>query len=191
MNDIIYNVLPAQGPTIWVPFLGIFPINSPLIGSFLGVFAAFVINHLYQSYRTSEDKKNYINIIRSEIELCIRILELHVVQLLPVDRWTSAVNSGALKLFQIDTELQSLSSNYYTIKICNDLIAKDSIGSTWEFLETVNESLPSEEIKRILRARKRLLGRLKELKDVDWLNPSNETAPGYNDDFRYGANNKR
>lgn len=46
MNDIVFNVLPTQGPIIpmWFPILGGFPINSPLLGSFLGVILAFLAN---------------------------------------------------------------------------------------------------------------------------------------------------
>lgn len=47
MNDIILNILPAQGPTIpmWIPLIGGFPYNSPLVGSFLGVLGAFGLNY--------------------------------------------------------------------------------------------------------------------------------------------------
>ncbi len=88
MNDFIFNVFPAQGPTIpiWFPILGGFPINSPLVGSFLGVIAAFGINYAYQSYKTKKDKINYINMIRSEIEDCIGVLDQNIVQSLPEDK---------------------------------------------------------------------------------------------------------
>ena len=50
MIDLVFNVLPAQGPIIplWIPLLGGFPINSPLVGSFLGVFLGFVVNWIWQ-----------------------------------------------------------------------------------------------------------------------------------------------
>jgi hypothetical protein len=54
MNDFIFNVLPTQGATIpmWVPLLGGFPINSPLVGSFLGVSFAFVMNWALQTWNS-------------------------------------------------------------------------------------------------------------------------------------------
>ena len=53
MNDFIFYVLPLQGPTIpmWIPFFGGFPINSPLVGSFLGVGLAFMVNWIWQKLR--------------------------------------------------------------------------------------------------------------------------------------------
>jgi hypothetical protein len=50
MNDFIFNVLPTQGPTVpmWVPIFGGFPLNSPLVGSFLGVLLAFILNYIWQ-----------------------------------------------------------------------------------------------------------------------------------------------
>jgi len=52
MNDFIFNVPQTQGPTIpmWVPYFGGFPINSPLVGSFLGVILAFGFNWLWQTW---------------------------------------------------------------------------------------------------------------------------------------------
>jgi len=52
MYDFIFNVLPTQGPTIpmCVPYFGGFPINSPLVGSFLGVILAFGFNWLWQTW---------------------------------------------------------------------------------------------------------------------------------------------
>ena len=88
MNDFIFNVFPAQGPTIpiWFPILGGFPINSPLVGSFLGVIAAFGINYAYQSYKTKKDKINYINMIKSEIEVNIATKERIVIGFVSVKK---------------------------------------------------------------------------------------------------------
>jgi hypothetical protein len=65
MNDFIFNVLQVQGPTIpiWVPFLGGFPYNSPLVGSFLGVFLAFVVNWIWRTWsskRLNFEEEYYI-----------------------------------------------------------------------------------------------------------------------------------
>jgi len=56
MTDIIFNVLPAQGPTIWLPILGWIPVNSPLVGSFLGVIVAFILNYAWQYLRDNHQK---------------------------------------------------------------------------------------------------------------------------------------
>ncbi|WP_143763353.1 hypothetical protein [Methanothrix harundinacea] len=82
-----------------------------MVGSFFGVILAFAVNYAYQSHINHKDKIKYKNIIRSEIELCIAALEQDRVQLLPVDRWASAVNSGALSLFEVEVELESLSED--------------------------------------------------------------------------------
>jgi len=77
MNDIIFNVLPSQGPTIppWIPYLGGLPYNSPLIGSFLGVFAAFGINYVAHKINDHKTRNYYRSVIIDEIERCIKTLE--------------------------------------------------------------------------------------------------------------------
>lgn len=103
MFDYIINVPPLQGPSIpmCVPLLGGLPINSPLVGSFLGVLFAFVINHMYLSIKNYRDGVYHKNNIKSEIKSCFERLE-RVGDLLPTDRWSSAKNSGALRLFKVD-----------------------------------------------------------------------------------------
>ncbi len=161
MNDFIINVIPAQGATIptWFSILGGFPINSPLVGSFLGVIFAFGINYAYQSYKIREDKKKYIRIIRSEIEHCIDVLEQDIVQSLPEANWMSAVNSGALKLFKIETELQSLSKNYYNIHDFNEKARIGNfIGYDWPRLNREDGMrLPTSRVKPFLQSRESLI----------------------------------
>jgi len=173
MNDFIFNILPAQGATIpaWLPVLGGFPINSPLVGSFLGVIAGFGIKYAYQSHKTKEDKKIYMKMIKSEIEHCISVLEQDRVQSLPEDKWMSAVNSGALKLFKIDTELQLLSKSYYNIHDFNEKARIEKfIGYDWPRLEREDGNrLPLDRVRPFLQCKKTLLEELKELKDAEWL----------------------
>jgi len=78
MNDFILYVLPVQGPTIpmWIPFFGGFPINSPLVGSFLGVGLAFMVNWIWQKLRGKRlnfEEEYYIKAelsgIRHELEV--------------------------------------------------------------------------------------------------------------------------
>ena len=141
MNDFIFNVVPTQAPTIpmWVPLLGGFPINSPLVGSFLGVFSAFLINYAYQSYNNHKKKNYYKDLFQKEMEesaaLVSGFLEVTspkiemkeqeagliftILQELPIEYWTSCLNSGDLKLFKIG-EAITLSNIYFFIKEINE-----------------------------------------------------------------------
>ena len=111
----LYDFIINPPTTIWFgqPWDSFLP---PFAGSLFGVILAFVANYAYQLHIAHEDKLKYINIIRSEIFLCISVLELDKVQLLPVDRWNLTVNSGGLKYFDVDMELQSLCLDYYRIQ---------------------------------------------------------------------------
>jgi hypothetical protein len=128
MNDFILNVFPSQGNT----FL------PPLAGSFLGVIGGFFANYILQRYNNNKERTRYKKMIKSEIEQCIRTLDQDSVLLLPMDRWTSAVNSGALKFFKVDIELEPLSISYQRIKNYNQLITERVIagqiviGSKWD-----------------------------------------------------------
>lgn len=83
----------------------------------------------------------------------------------------SAVNSGALRLFEIETELQSLSKNYYKIHDYNEKarLAK-FIGYDWPRLEREDgHRLPLQRVRQILQSRESLIRELTELKDAEWL----------------------
>ena len=136
-----------------------------------------VVEKLLQTI-TNKDKIIYINMIRSEIKLCISTLELDSIQLLPVDRWTSAVNSGALKLFDIDIELEPLSRVYQKIKDYNHLLTSEHFNvNSWERLERENGNrLPKMIVKRFLRDKKSLLDDLRALNDAVWLNPQRSNS---------------
>ena len=112
MYDFIFNVPASHGPSI-----GGLPINSPLAGSFLGVFLAFMLNYGYQFCKNYWDKINYKKNIKWEINLCVDRLE-RAGDLLPTDRWTSVLNSGALRLFGVD-EVDKLSRAYEGIQNYN------------------------------------------------------------------------
>jgi len=155
----------------------------PMAGSFFGVIIAFALNYAYQSYNFRKDKIKYINMIRSEIELCINTLELERVELLPTDRWISAINSGALKLFETDSELQSLSVAYQRIKDYNHLAtAEHFFVFNWARLAREDgHRLPLMTVRRFEANRQQLIIDLGELSNAEWLNPRDEAAPGYND----------
>jgi hypothetical protein len=172
VNDFILNVLPSRGTTIlfgqpWDSFL------PPLAGSFLGVILAFAANYAYQLHIAHEDKIKYINIIRSEIFLCISVLELDKVQILPVDRWNLTINSGGLKYFDVDMELQSLCLDYYRIRDYNDK-AIDYLGDKWMHMENTE----------LLSIREWLLTELKELEEVDWLSSASKMDADEADAYR-------
>jgi hypothetical protein len=119
MYDFIINTPSLQGPVIptWVPSLGGLPINSPLVGSFLGVVLAFALNYIYKFAQDYKSKMYYKNSIKLEIELCIKRLSI-VGDLLPSDRWTATLNSGAMRFFSV-SEADELSRAYEAIRNYN------------------------------------------------------------------------
>ena len=163
MNDFIINVLQAQGPTIWG-----WPINSPLVGSFLGVIAGFGLKYASQSYKDYREKLKIKNMLRSEIEACVGILSLDGVQLLPTDRWNSAVNSGALKFFEVEIELKLLSNDYYRIQEYN-IRARRWINYSWKNIYETADHFNIENLQELRSSREWLQIELKETVEVDWL----------------------
>jgi hypothetical protein len=67
VNDFIFNVLPSQGPTIWLPVLGWIPVNSPLIGSFSGVIIAYFLAKGTERYLNVQKRAKWLRIIRKEL----------------------------------------------------------------------------------------------------------------------------
>ena len=143
----------------------------PMVGSFLGVISAFGLNHLYQLYNNNESKKKYKNMIKSEIEESINLLGQDWIRLLPVDKWNSAVNSGALKLFKSEVELGPLSTAYQNIKEYNFIIEREHFSVyPWERLEYEDGNrLPIITVRRFLRSRDSLRDELIALKNAEWL----------------------
>jgi hypothetical protein len=172
MNDFIFNIQPqAQSLLFGQPWDAFLP---PLVGSFFGVLAGFGINYAYQSYKTNRDKKTYIKMIKSEIEDCISVLNQNIVQSLPEDKWMSAVNSGTLRLFNLETELQPLGKVYYKIHDYNEkALMEKFIGYDWPRLEREDGCrLPANRVYQILQRRESLKRELTELKNAEWLNPT-------------------
>lgn len=141
----------------------------PMGGTFLGVIGGIAVNFLHQRHATNKEKVKYEKMIRSEIELCIGILEQDRVRLLPVDRWISTVNSGGLKLFDVDTELPSLSLDYYRIQDYNNN-AKEYTGKTWGEI-SANTDHTSNAANQLQHSRDWLLTELKDLEKTKFLNP--------------------
>jgi hypothetical protein len=141
----------------------------PFGGTFLGVIGGIVVNYFHQRRTTNKEKAKYEKMIRSEIELCIGILEQERIQLLPVDRWISTVNSGGLKLFDVDTELPSLSLDYYRIQDYNSN-AKEYIGKAWGEISAKTDQ-STNAAKQFQHSRDWLLNALRDLEKTKFLNP--------------------
>lgn len=135
-----------------------------------------IIEKLLQAL-TENNKDVYVDMLRSEIELCISTFESDKPRLLPVDRWTSAVNSGALTLFKRD-ELEALSRIYLKIKDYNHVIEREHFDRyTWKRLENENGfRLPVNTVKSFLADKASLLDELRTLKNAEWINPSAPTV---------------
>ncbi|VVB66805.1 Uncharacterised protein [uncultured archaeon] len=132
-----------------------------------------------QSHNNHKNKIKYIKMIKSEMEMGIIALEQSTVQLLPVDAWTSAVSSGDLKLFKVDTELQQLRLCYNNIENYNKRASK-YIGYPWERLEREDgHRLPFFQVKQLLDNRNSLLYELKELKNAKWLTAVSTASSDY------------
>ena len=74
MNDIIFNTPLTQGPTIWLPILGSIPVNSPLVGSFLGIVVSVIIS-VVAIKRTGDSNRRYIETVKLESERHIKAVE--------------------------------------------------------------------------------------------------------------------
>ena len=136
--------------------------ESSAFGPFLGVFLGFAVNYAYQSYKSNQDKNKYKSMIGSEFVICISLLEEEVIRLLPMDNWISSLNSGGLKLFEVEMELKPLTTLYNTIKEHNN---DTPTGLTWKDLENRGSDL------QLLQRRDSLLLELKKLRSEKWLEP--------------------
>jgi len=75
MNDFIFNVLPAEGPTIpqWFPIVGGMP-ASAFAGSFFGVLLGFGVNWIWQAWNAKRlifEEEYYI---KSELSIIVHNL---------------------------------------------------------------------------------------------------------------------
>jgi hypothetical protein len=131
-------------------------------------------NKVFEKFLQTIAKNNkeiYTRMLRSEIELYISTLELDRPRLLPVDRWTSIVNSGALKLFK-DHESGALSRIYQKIKDYNYIITCEHFDRyPWKRLEYEDgRRLPAMRVKQFLNDGASLLDELRTLENAEWLN---------------------
>lgn len=173
MNDSImnlyigtYSIPLAQGTMV-----GGLQLNSPLGGSFFGVLLAFAFNYAYQSYRSLQDYIHHKKFIKAELDLCVERLG-RTGDLLPMDRWTSALNSGALRLFTID-EADELSRAYEGIRNYNYEAKRTRDASEDWQRNPENIDLLARwgaYSSRLSRIRDPLLNNLQELLGKTWLN---------------------
>jgi hypothetical protein len=145
--------LGATIPT-WVPLFGGWPINSPLVGSFFGVFLGFLVNYAWKGVNDKLRRLNYIKLFRYEFnqanvtlekdnedELFINPLKERQPSKLQIDSWTSAINNGDLRLFR-SHEVDCLSRIYSQIKNYNDelqLYKNKSIEYSWPVGADIDE----------------------------------------------------
>ena len=139
--------------------MNIITIYESAIGPFVGVFLGFIVNYAYQSYKNNQDKNKYKSMIRSEIRICIKSLAEGDFKQLPRDHWISAVNSGALKLFEVEKELKLLTIQYNKIQNYNESIS--IIGRAYEDEEKEETSLKEKHDS--------LLKELEILESENWL----------------------
>jgi hypothetical protein len=101
------------------PFIN--TILGPLFGAFMGVFAGFAVTEWRRRTLNSERKSFFKNLILSEIDTSITIIENAVAGDLPPipnEAWTSLVNSGDLALFTDKSIL--LHEHYFSISHYNN-----------------------------------------------------------------------
>lgn len=114
--------------------------------------------------KNHNDKTDYVDMIKSELEYCIDLLEQPHVKTLPTDCWISVNNSGLLTLFNKDTELKSIREIYNKIQDFNERSKiQKFIGYPWERLEYEDGMrLPKMQVKQFLEIRSWLLAELKK-----------------------------
>lgn len=154
---------------MWYEYLSL----GTLIGSFAGVILAFILNYMYQWNRDRKMKLHYKELIKSEINKAIDLLRKKKGFLLPLDRWTSLVNTGVLKLFPLGVSIklsdayQEVRNYNYEAKRTRDIGERyrSSISKTQREIEGGNWENNSRDL--IDRGEK-LLQDLENLKNDEW-----------------------
>jgi len=112
------------------------------LGSFLGVGAAFALNYTYQRFKDRHTKSEYLKAFRNEVKDSIASLERRGLELLRMDNWTSAVNSGDLKLFS--SKQRDLLSRIYAGNSNFNYEAKRTRDMNEEFNRTIDPMLKQQ-----------------------------------------------
>jgi len=109
MNDIIFNVSPAQEPTIptWFPGLGGIPYNSPLIGSFLGVVLAYLLAKGTEKCFNLKKRAKWLEMIREELIQAHSGLDDHE----RVNKVFFAIHNELLKSLMVSGDLSLFAAN--------------------------------------------------------------------------------
>ena len=77
-------------------------IIGPLIGAFAGVVLGVIANELWRRRLARHRKLFFKNLLLTEINRLIKIYEEDKYELLPIDGWSSLLNSGDIALFKDD-----------------------------------------------------------------------------------------
>jgi|WetSurMetagenome_2_1015567.scaffolds.fasta_scaffold00641_5 hypothetical protein len=118
MNDFIINVLQLQGPTIptWLPVLGGFPINSPIVGSFIAIFVSVLIT-LYTVKRNGDSNRRYIESVeRSSREHISAVEKASTYQINYTNYWRDLKRKQQLKSLILELEKN--------VDLCNYIVEK-------------------------------------------------------------------
>jgi len=133
MNDLIINVLPIQGPTIpiWVPLLGGFPINSPIVGSIIAIVVSVTIA-MITIKRTGDSNRRYIETVKEESERHIEAVEKTSADQIKEKRyWRDLNRKQRIKLliqefetnvFLYNKLLETVEENVFTGKYFNFIL---------------------------------------------------------------------
>lgn len=125
MNDIVFNILSSQGPSIpeRVPIIGGMP-ASTFAGSFLGVVFAILFGVLVDYLRKDASKFKHMKMLKKEIDQGIKVIKENRIRLdenrslsvendsnriasiIPTDSWNSSIYIGVLRLFSSEERLE-------------------------------------------------------------------------------------
>lgn len=112
VSSIVYWLLSIVN---WI--VGIL-LQGSLLGPFLGVFLAFVINNVHQSWRARKRRLFFRDLLLHEIHRSSDRLKTGYPNPISIDAWNSLVNSGDMALFARDLVID-LSDIYSKIQNYN------------------------------------------------------------------------
>ena len=109
MNDIIFNITPAQWPTIrmLIHILGGIPHNSSLIGSFSGVVLAYILARLTERYFNVQKRAKWLEMVREELIQANSGLDDHE----RVNKVFFAIHNELLKSLMVSGDLSLFTAN--------------------------------------------------------------------------------
>lgn len=120
LNLLIIN----QATWSWTTIIG------PLIGAFVGVFLGFLINEFRRHALACRRKLFFRNLLLTENKKSIEIIEEGKYGLIPIDGWSSLLNSGDVALFKdVTAKLSKMYSKIHwynnELKISRDAVERE------------------------------------------------------------------